>query len=79
LQQVTDFCCDLDESAAVTSFLTLLSQSDKQEIEDKLHQRVEFSERAIGKLLQAHDRLLQRREKLWDAIRSKHSHGELLV
>jgi len=56
--------------------LTLLSQSDKQEIEDKLRQRVEFSERAIGKLLQAHDRLLQRREKLWDAIRTKRSHGE---
>lgn len=60
----------------MTSFLTLLSQSDKQEIEDKLRQRVEFSERAIGKLLQAHDRLLQRREKLWDAIRTKRSHGE---
>jgi len=69
-------CCDVDESAAVTAFLTLLSQSDKQEIEDKLRQRVEFSERAIGKLLQAHDRLLQRRQKLWDAVRSKRSHGE---
>ena len=66
----------IDESAAVTAFLTLLSQSDKQEIEDKLRQRVEFSERAIGKLLQAHDRLLQRRQKLWDAVRSKRSHGE---
>jgi len=59
--------------------LTLLSQSDKQEIEDKLRQRVEFSERAIGKLLQAHDRLLQRREKLWDAIRAKRGHGKCKI
>ncbi len=36
----------------VTSFLTLLSQWDSQEIEEKLNQRVEFSKRAIGKLLQ---------------------------
>ncbi len=37
---------------AVTSFLISLSQWDKQEIEEKLNQRVEFSKRAIGKLLQ---------------------------
>lgn len=60
-----------DESAAVTSFLTLLSQWDKQEIELKLSQRVEFSERAIGKLLKAYDRLLQRKEKLWNSIKNK--------
>ena len=55
----------------MTSFLTLLSQWDKQEIELKLSQRVEFSERAIGKLLQAYDRLLQRKEKLWNSIKNK--------
>jgi len=70
------YLCISDESAAVTSFLTLLSQWDKQEIEDKLRQRVEFSERAIGKLLQAHDRLLQRREKLWDVIKIKTVNGK---
>ena len=37
---------------AVTSFLISLSQWDKQEIEEKLNRRVEFSKRAIGKLLQ---------------------------
>ncbi|ESO00725.1 hypothetical protein HELRODRAFT_192589 [Helobdella robusta] len=60
-----------NESSAVTSFLTLLSQWDRQEIEDKLSQRVEFSERAIGKLLQAYDRLLQRKEKIWQIVKNK--------
>ena len=55
----------------MTSFLTLLSQWDKQEIEEKLSQRVEFSERAIGKLLQAYDRLLQRKEKLWESMKGR--------
>ncbi len=60
-----------DQSSAVTSFLEVLSEWDKQEIETKLNQRVEFSKRAVCKLLQAYDRLLQRNEKLWDAIKEK--------
>jgi len=60
-----------NEGKAVTSFLMLLSQWDKQEIEDKLHQRVEFSKRSIGKLLQAYDRLLQRNEKMRIACKDK--------
>ena len=60
-----------DESPAVTTFLTLLSQWDKPEIEEKMRQRVEFSKRAIGKLLQAYDRILQHNEKLWEAIKDK--------
>ena len=68
-----------DESTAVTAFLTLLSQWDKSEIEDKLRQRVEFSERAIGKLLQAYDRLMQRNEKLWEAIKEKADEAEAEV
>lgn len=60
-----------NESPAVTSFLALLSQWDKPEIEEKLRQRVEFSKRAIGKLLQAYDRLLQRNERLTSAVREK--------
>ena len=58
-----------DESEAVTSFVALLSTWDKQEIEQKLGQRVEFSKRAIGKLLQAYDRLLQRNGRLLQAIK----------
>lgn len=53
----------------MTSFLTLLSQWDKQEIEDKLKQRVEFSKRSVGKLLQAYDRLLQvRKDSCYEII-----------
>ena len=57
----------------MTSFLALLSQWDKPEIEEKLRQRVEFSKRAIGKLLQAYDRLLQRNERLTLAVREASS------
>lgn len=60
-----------DQSIETTSFLTLLSTWDRQELEQRLGQRVEFSKRAIGKLLQAFDRLLQRNEKLNTALRDK--------
>ena len=63
-------------SEAVTSFLLLLSSWDKPEIEEKLRQRVEFSKRAIGKLLQAYDRLLQRNEKLLNTIKGKEDKPE---
>ena len=61
----------VDQSTETTSFLTLLSTWDRQELEQRLGQRVEFSKRAIGKLLQAFDRLLQRNEKLHGALREK--------
>ena len=60
-----------DESQETTAFLTLLSTWDKQELEQKLGQRVEFSKRAIGKLLQAFDRLLQRNDRLQQALRDQ--------
>lgn len=60
-----------DESNETTSFLTMLSTWDKQELEQRLGQRVEFSKRAIGKLLQAFDRLLQRNEKMHQAVTDK--------
>lgn len=59
------------ESPETTAFLTLLSTWDKQEIEQKLGQRVEFSKRAIGKLLQAFDRLLQRNDRLQQVLRDQ--------
>lgn len=65
------FCYFVDESDETKAFLTLLSTWDKQELEQKLGQRVEFSKRAIGKLLQAFDRLLQRNEKLNKGIQEK--------
>ena len=60
----------------VTAFLTLLSQWDKPEIVDKLRQRVEFSKRAICKLLQAYDRMLQKNDRLWEAIKGKSDEAE---
>ncbi|KAK2140818.1 hypothetical protein LSH36_1238g00029 [Paralvinella palmiformis] len=69
--ETADETGQLNESPAVTAFLMLLSQWEKPEIEETLCQRVEFSKRAIGKLLQAYDRLLQRNEKVWEAIKGK--------
>ncbi|XP_052799034.1 E3 ubiquitin-protein ligase BRE1B-like [Mya arenaria] len=60
-----------NQSTETTSFLALLSTWDRQELEQRLGQRVEFSKRAIGKLLQAFDRLLQRNEKLHTSLREK--------
>ncbi|XP_060571175.1 E3 ubiquitin-protein ligase Bre1-like [Ruditapes philippinarum] len=60
-----------NQSTETTSFLALLSTWDRQELEQRLGQRVEFSKRVIGKLLQAFDRLLQRNEKLNNALRDK--------
>ncbi|WAR01537.1 BRE1B-like protein [Mya arenaria] len=59
-----------NQSTETTSFLALLSTWDRQELEQRLGQRVEFSKRAIGKLLQAFDRLLQRNEKLHTSLPS---------
>jgi len=65
-----------NESGALTSFLLLLSQWEQVEIEERLHQRVEFSKRAIGKLLQAYDRLLQRNQKLRTVMRDRQYHPD---
>ena len=53
----------LDDDVS-TTFLTLLSQWDNEEVDRKLVQRVEFSRRAITKLVQAFDRLTQRNETI---------------
>lgn len=54
----------LDESKETTSFLNQLATWDKDEMNEKLQQRVGFSKRAIGKLLQVFDGMLQRYENL---------------
>ncbi|XP_022918335.1 E3 ubiquitin-protein ligase Bre1 [Onthophagus taurus] len=53
-----------NENEATTSFLMQLSTWDKEELDDKLANRVQVSKRAVGKLIQAFDRLMQRNEKL---------------
>lgn len=60
-----------DGSEATASFLTQLSTWDKEEMNEKLQQRVGFSKRAIGKLLQVFDSMLQRYESLSKLLNDK--------
>lgn len=46
-----------------TSFLTQLSTWDKEELDDKLANRVQVSKRAVAKVVQVIDRLMQRNDK----------------
>lgn len=52
-----------DENEVTTSFLTQLSTWDKEELDDKLANRVQVSKRAVAKIVQVIDRLMQRNEK----------------
>ena len=60
-----------DESEATTSFLTQLSTWDKQELDEKLARRVQVSKRAVAKILQAFDRVVQRNEKITLALKGE--------
>lgn len=53
-----------------TSFLTQLSTWDKEELDDKLANRVQVSKRAVAKVVQVIDRLMQRNEKFTNALKS---------
>ncbi|KAF6019457.1 Bre1 [Bugula neritina] len=61
------------ESESTISFLNQLATWDKEEMNAKLQQRVGFSKRAIGKLLQAFDGVLQRYENLTALLSDKAS------
>ncbi|XP_067934649.1 E3 ubiquitin-protein ligase Bre1-like [Watersipora subatra] len=65
------------ESESTTSFLTQLATWDKEEMNEKLQQRVGFSKRAIGKLLQAFDGMQQRYESLANLLHDKASKDKL--
>lgn len=60
-----------DESEATTSFLMQLSSWDKEELDDKLANRVQVSKRAVSKVVQAFDRLSQRNEKITLALKGE--------
>ncbi|XP_043237647.1 E3 ubiquitin-protein ligase Bre1-like [Amphibalanus amphitrite] len=60
-----------NESEATTSFLTQLSTWDKQELDEKLARRVQVSKRAVAKILQAFDRVVQRNEKITLALKGE--------
>lgn len=54
----------IDENEVTTSFLVQLSTWDKEELDDKLANRVQVSKRAVAKIVQVIDRLMQRNEKI---------------
>ncbi|XP_023024134.2 E3 ubiquitin-protein ligase Bre1 [Leptinotarsa decemlineata] len=60
-----------NESEATTSFLMQLSTWDKDELNDKLANRVQVSRRAVAKVIQAFDRLMQRNEKITLALKGE--------
>ncbi|EFA09945.1 E3 ubiquitin-protein ligase Bre1 [Tribolium castaneum] len=60
-----------NESEATTSFLMQLSTWDKEELNDKLANRVQVSRRAVAKVIQAFDRLMQRNEKITLALKGE--------
>lgn len=47
-----------------TSFLAQLSTWDKNELDENLANRVQISKRAVGKIIQVFDRLMQRNDKI---------------
>ena len=59
------------ESEATTSFLAALSTWHKEELDEKLANKVQVSQRAVGKIIQVFDHLLQRNEKISKAIRGE--------
>lgn len=67
----------LDENEATTSFLALLSTWDKAELDEKLANRVAVSQRAVAKLIRAFDRLLQRNEKITQALKGEPDEGRV--
>lgn len=53
-----------------------LSSWDKEELDDKLANRVQVSKRAVSKVVQAFDRLSQRNEKITLALKGEFDGGK---
>lgn len=70
-QNVLNVIMIADENEATTSFLMQLSTWDKEELDDKLANRVQVSKRAVAKVIQAFDRLMQRNEKITLALKGE--------
>ena len=58
-----------NENEETTSFLRQLTNWDKEEMDDNLKQRVQVSTRAVAKVLQAFDRIVQRNAKIMLALK----------
>jgi E3 ubiquitin-protein ligase BRE1 len=57
-----------NESEVTTSFLAQLSTWDKAELDENLANRVQISKRAVGKIIQVFDRLMQRNDKILQLV-----------
>lgn len=55
-----------------------LSTWDKEELDEKLANRVQVSKRAVAKVIQAFDRLMQRNEKITLALKGEFEGGNLI-
>lgn len=60
-----------NESEVTTSFLAQLSTWDKKELDENLANRVQISKRAVGKIIQVFDRLMQRNDKVLQFCRGE--------
>lgn len=58
-----------NENEVTTSFLTQLSTWDKEELDEKLANRVQVSKRAVAKIVQVIDRLMQRNGKITNILK----------
>nr|XP_036671494.1 E3 ubiquitin-protein ligase Bre1 [Drosophila suzukii] len=58
-----------NENEVTTSFLAQLSTWDKEELDEKLANRVQVSKRAVAKIVQVIDRLMQRNEKITHVLK----------
>ncbi len=67
--ETTDETENRNENEETTSFLRQLSNWDKEEMDETLQQRVQVSTRAVAKLLQAFDRIVQRNAKIMLALK----------
>lgn len=65
-----------NESETTTSFLTQLSSWDKKELDENLQNRVQISKRAVGKIIQVFDRLMQRNDKILTTVKDEEKDGE---
>ncbi|XP_011186865.1 E3 ubiquitin-protein ligase Bre1 [Zeugodacus cucurbitae] len=64
-----------NENEVTTSFLIQLSTWDKEELDDKLANRVQVSKRAVAKIVQVIDRIMQRNEKITLALKEGNGVG----
>lgn len=55
-----------------------LSSWDKEELDEKLANRVQVSKRAVSKVVQAFDRLSQRNEKITLALKGEFDGGKYI-